>query len=87
MNEGKLAGELIRQTVRDQIRGKNPPEAEKTYRRLRAQGYSDKDAIELIAAVLAAEMYYILNEQREHDPVKYAAMLQRLPELPHDSDA
>ena len=87
LSEGHLAGELIRKTVRDQIRGHNPPEAEQTYQRLRAQGYSDADAVELIAAALAAEMFYVLSQQREHDPVRYAKMLKALPTLPSDEDA
>jgi len=69
------------------MRAHHPPETEQAYRRLRAQGYSDADAVELIAAVLAAEMFYMLNEQREHDPVRYAKMLKALPELPSDDDA
>ena len=85
--DGHLAGELIRKTVRDQIRGHQPPETEQAYRRLRTQGYSDGDAVELIAAVLAAEMFYILTQQREHDPIRYATMLKRLPELPSEDDA
>ena len=87
LSEGHLAGELIRKTVRDQIRGHNPPEAEQSYYRLRAQGYSDDDAVELIAAALAAEMFYVLSQQREHDPVRYAKMLKALPTLPSDEDA
>ena len=85
--EGHLAGEAIRKTVRDQIRHHRPPETGQTHRRLRAQGYSDADAVELIAAVLAAEMFDMLNEQREYDPVRYAKMLKALPSLPSDDDA
>jgi hypothetical protein len=70
-----------------QIRGHKPLEAEQAYRRLRTQGYSDADAVELIAAVLAAEMFYMLTQQSEHDPARYAKMLKRLPELPYDADA
>jgi hypothetical protein len=85
--DGHLAGEAIRQTVRAQIRARTPPEAEQAYRRLRNDGYSDHDAVELIAAVLASEIFYIMTKQSEHDAVRYAKMLKRLPELPADSDA
>jgi hypothetical protein len=84
---GHLAGEEIRKTVRRQIHDHEPPETEQAYRRLRHEGYSDRDAVELIAAVLAAEMFYMLTQRSEHDPARYAKMLKRLPELPHDSDA
>ena len=85
--DGHVAGEAIRETVRTQIRAHEPPEVEQTYRRLRDDGYSDRDAVELIAAVLAAEIFYMLRRQSEHDPARYAMMLKRLPELPDDSDA
>jgi hypothetical protein len=37
--------------------------------------------------LLAAEVFYILREQTEYDPLRYARMLKRLPELPQDTDA
>jgi len=85
--DGRLAGEEIRRVVRTQIRSKEPPETEQAYRRLKHEGYSDAEAVELIAAVLAAEIFYMLSHQNEHDPARYAKMLKRLPELPQDSDA
>ena len=85
--EGLRVGELLRQTVRDQIKANEPREVAATYRRLIAAGYDTVDAIELITAVLAAEMYDIMNEQRPFDEARYNANLRRLPELPHDSDA
>jgi hypothetical protein len=33
--------------------------------------------VELIAAVLAAEIFYMLSEKGEHDPARYATMLKR----------
>jgi hypothetical protein len=85
--DGLMVGNLLRQTVRDQIKANEPPEVAATYRRLIAEGHDDANALELITAVLAAEMYYILNEQRHFDEAKYNANLRRLPELPYDSDA
>jgi hypothetical protein len=77
----------MREAVRTQIRTQDPPETERTYRRLRHAGYSEPDAVELITAVLAAEVFYMLTQQTEYDPLRYVRMLKRLPELPHDSDA
>jgi hypothetical protein len=76
----------MREVVRTQIRTHEPPETGRTYRRLRGEGYSDHDAVELIAAVLAAEIFYMLKQQRAHDAARYAKMLNRLPELPDDSE-
>ena len=85
--DSHLAGEAIRDAVRTQIRTHEPPEAGQAYRRLRQDGHSDRGAVELIAAVLATEIFHMMTEQSEHDPLRYAKMLRRLPELPYDSDA
>lgn len=82
-----MLGEMLRQTVRDQIKGNEPPEVGATYRRLIAEGQDQKNAIELITAVLAAEMYGIMKEQRPFDEIRYNTNLRHLPELPYDSDA
>ena len=85
--DGLMVGELLRQTVRDQIKANEPPEVAATYRRLIAEGHDNSNAIELITVALAAEMYHIMNEQRDFDETKYNANLRRLPELPYESDA
>ena len=55
--DGHLAGEEMRKVVRAQIRIKQPPETDQTYRRLKHEGYSSSEAVELITAVLAAETF------------------------------
>lgn len=85
--DGYKVGELLRQVVRDQIKGKEPPEVAATYRRLIMEGYDEANAVELITVVLAAEMYDVMNEQRDFDEQKYNRNLRRLPELPYESDA
>ena len=72
----------ILETVDNQLRDNKPPEAKKTYKRLRHQGYSDLEARELIASVLLTEIYNVLKYQRTHDEEKYIKDLKRLPELP-----
>ncbi|HEY0372298.1 MAG TPA: hypothetical protein VGD79_09870 [Thermoanaerobaculia bacterium] len=83
---GAKVGEMLRQTIRAQVKANDPPEVAATYRRLIAEGEDDKNAIELITSVLAIEMYDIVQEQRGFDEAKYNARLQRLPELPYDED-
>jgi hypothetical protein len=85
--EGLLLGELVRATVRDQIKANDPPETGSTLRRLLAAGFDERNAIEHITAVLAAETYDVMNEGREFDLKKYIRNLRRLPDLPEDSDA
>lgn len=84
---GPRLGEILRQTVRNQIRGNEPPEVAVTYRRLIAEGHDDPSAIELIATVLSVEIYAILKGHRSFDEAKFTAHLRRLPELPYEDDA
>jgi hypothetical protein len=85
--DGAMVGELLRQTIRDQIKANDPPEVTATYRRLIAEGHDNSNAVELITAVLAVEMYDIMKERREFDETKFKTNLRRLPELPYESDA
>lgn len=84
---GRRVGQILRSVVREQIQEKKPPIVEATYRRLLRSGEDEKNAIELIATVLASQIYDMLNKQQEYDESKYAAALKRLPELPFESDA
>jgi predicted nucleic acid-binding protein len=85
--DGRRAGNELRKVVRTQIRTKTPPVVEATYARLLRSGQDRRNAIELITAVLVAEIYDMMSERRPYDEAKYTAMLKRLPELPYESDA
>ena len=74
----------VLETVDKQLRDNDPPEAKKTYKRLRREGYSHQEARELIAAVLFQEMYDVLKYRRSYDEEKYAKNLKRLSKLPGD---
>jgi hypothetical protein len=85
--EGIRLGNILRSTVKDQIKSNDPPEVRSTLRRLLAAGFDERNAIEHITAVLAAEIYHVMNEGREFDLKMYVTNLRRLPGLPDDSDA
>ena len=85
--EGIRLGNVARATVKDQIKANNPPEVGSTLRRLLDAGFDERNAIEHITAVLAAEIYDVMNEGREFDLKKYITNLRRLPDLPEDADA
>ncbi|NKQ35438.1 MAG: DUF1841 family protein [Chloroflexi bacterium] len=74
----------VLKAVDEQLQKNEPPETNKTYKRLRRKGYSHQEARELIAAILLAEMYDIIKYQRDHDEQKYVKNLKRLPTLPWD---
>ena len=74
--------EEILKTVDIQIRGNDPPETRATYERLRAQGYSDEEARNLIGAVMANEIYDVLKSQKPFDTERFVARLAKLPQTP-----
>jgi hypothetical protein len=80
--ESLAVGEELRAVASTQVRTGEPPIARVTYERLLHAGHSRENAIELIATVLALEMYEILKSGRPHDEHAYAEALGRLPDLP-----
>ena len=73
---------IILQIVSRQIKGNDPPETKQTLERLIAEGYSAKDAKELIGAVVATHLFDMLNEMQKFDKTKFVEQLNKLPELP-----
>jgi hypothetical protein len=80
-----MAGEAIREAVREQIRTGDPPEAKKTYERLKTMGMAADEALEMLAAVLAVEMFEMLKEHKPYDREHYESQLRKLPTLPWSS--
>lgn len=84
--DGAIAGEAIREAVREQIASGEPPEAKRTYERLLGRGLSEEQAVEFISAVLASEMFEMLRNETPHDRDRYEAALRALPKLPWESE-
>jgi hypothetical protein len=70
------------EAVDNQLRDLNPPEAAETYHRLIAGGRSDKEARQLIAVALSAEMFEMMKNKKDYDPERYIGYLHKLPKLP-----
>ena len=85
--EPNAAGEAMRETVRNQIALNQPPEAKRTFERLRAEGMSDEGAIEFMAAVVATEIFVMMKYQKPFDERRYEAALRALPTLPSDDES
>jgi hypothetical protein len=84
--EGQIAGEAIRNAVREQMSAGDPPEVKATYDRLRGMGLSEDQTIEFIAAVLASEIFNALKHQKPYDPDHYETALRALPTLPWERE-
>ena len=82
--DGQRAGEVLIETVENQIRDNNPPEVRATLDRLMAMGESRENAMRYIGSVFSVEIYEILEHQAPYDEKRYVANLRNLPELPFD---
>ncbi len=66
------------EVVENQIRDKNLQETEQTLNRLMDDGYSRKEAVEMIASVVVEEIWDILNDKRYFDEKKFVKQLKKL---------
>ena len=75
-------GKQMLQVVRNQMRANDPPQTKQTYERLLSEGHSKEQVMQLLAAVVASEVYYIMKEKKPFNEARYVKMLDALPELP-----
>lgn len=69
---------MMLEAVDSQLRDNEPICVPETYERLINLGYSEKQAKEMIAAVLVEEMYYVLKDKRKFDEESYRTKLNEL---------
>lgn len=87
MPNNKLKSQML-QAVANQIRLNDPKCVKDTFQRLVFEGYSERVAREMIAAILIEEMYLILKENRKFNEEEYEEKLNKLGrELVQDNDA
>ncbi len=72
------------EAVETQLRGNNPPETRQTFDRLRAEGFSEKDAKLLIGSAIAAETYGIMKSGTPFNRQRFVRNLKRLPDQSFD---
>ncbi len=72
----------ILEAVENQLEGNDPPETRQTYERLLRAGHSEDEAKKLIGAVIAAEMFWIMKQEKPFDHDRFVKALARLPEIP-----
>ena len=69
---------LILEVVENQLRENDPPEAQQTFERLLAAGYSRQEAMEMIGSALEEEIRAVLQENKPYNAVRYKAALEKL---------
>ncbi len=68
----------ILEVVENQIREGDPPETRQTLERLLAEGYSRKQAVEMIGSALVEEIWAIMHENKPFDRARFTALLEQL---------
>ncbi len=74
--------ESVLEVVDNQLRSNDPPETRQTFDRLISEGYSEKEAKELIGHVVASEIFVVLKNQEPFNLVRFVDALNKLPKLP-----
>lgn len=82
MKHNQRLKSAILEVVENQIAANDPPEIKQTLERLIAEGFSEDEAKELIGNVVVVEVFEVLKAGKPFDIKRYAAALDRLPELP-----
>ena len=72
----------ILEAVENQLRDVNPPETSQTFYRLLKEGFSEKDAKELLARVVAVEIFEVMKKQEKFNLERFVKGLDRLPNYP-----
>ena len=75
---------IILEVVDNQLRADDPPETRTILNRLIAEGYSEKDAKELIGCVVTSEIFDVMKNKEEFNLKRYVDALNKLPKLPWD---
>ena len=82
MKHNKRLKSAIIEVVENQIDSNDPPETSQTFDRLISEGFSKKEAKELIGSVVTIEVFEVLKDGRQFDRIKYVTALNNLPEIP-----
>ncbi|MEO5362785.1 MAG: hypothetical protein H7838_04080 [Magnetococcus sp. DMHC-8] len=77
-----ISSQALLDSVDYQLQKSQPPEARETYDRLLSQGYSDRDARQLIGLAVENESFMIRFHHEIFDLARYVATLRNLPRLP-----
>jgi hypothetical protein len=78
LNESSLR-EAILAVVDQQMRDNTPPETQRTFDRLVAQGYAPEDARRLIGNVVAQEIFAVMQRGEIYNEQRYIKALRGLP--------
>jgi hypothetical protein len=74
------------EVVDNQIRDGTPPATRQTFERLQREGHTSDEAKDMIASIVAAEMFEIVRHKQTFNEPRFVERLQQLPDMPWSDD-
>ncbi|KLV07046.1 hypothetical protein ABT56_05640 [Photobacterium aquae] len=81
-DEDIMTGEMLVETVENQLADGNPIQVKETLMRLMMTGTPREEAIEMIACALSVEVFDVVKNGGSFDLKRYAENLSALPDMP-----
>ncbi|PSW21266.1 hypothetical protein C9I98_04790 [Photobacterium sanctipauli] len=83
-NEDIMTGDMLVETVKNQLEEGNPIKVKETLMRLMMTGTPRDEAIEMIACALSIEVFDVAKNDGSFDLKRYTENLNSLPDMPWD---
>ncbi|WP_405396458.1 hypothetical protein [Maribacter sp. Asnod2-G09] len=84
METNEILRNQIFEIIKNQLKHNNPPETKITLDRLRAQGFNDSQARQMIGQCISVEIYQIMKTNEPYNNARYIENLQKLPKEPFE---
>ena len=84
METNEILRNQIFEIIKNQLKDNNPPETKITLDRLRAQGFDDSQARQMIGQCVSVEIYQIMKTNEPYNNARYIKNLQKLPKEPFE---
>ncbi|WP_299015539.1 hypothetical protein [uncultured Photobacterium sp.] len=81
-NDEIMTGDMLVETVENQLAEGNPIKVKETLMRLMMTGTPREEAIQMIACALSVEVFDVVKNEGSFDLKRYAENLNALPEMP-----
>ncbi|ARR49106.1 TPA: hypothetical protein ACX6QF_002642 [Photobacterium damselae] len=81
-----MTGDMLVETVENQLADSNPIVVKETLMRLMMTGTSREDAIEMMACALSIEVFDVMKNEGKFDLKRYSENLSALPDMPWTDD-
>ncbi|MGF1731324.1 hypothetical protein [Photobacterium kasasachensis] len=81
-NDEIMTGDMLVETVENQLAEGNPIKVKETLMRLMMTGTPREEAIQMIACALSVEVFDVVKNEGSFDLKRYSENLNALPEMP-----